>query len=84
MRGGLLAAGLLGALRAQGVAVLLVEAPDDGGFYGRGGRLHVLTHVFQGGQDDLALDAELAGELVDSDSHFSPSGGSDPEGGSDH
>ena len=77
--GGGLAAGLLGALRAQGFAVLLIEAPDDGGFYGRGGRLHVLTHVFQGGQDDLALDTELACEFVDSYSHSSPSGGSDPK-----
>src|SRR5690606_15156827 len=82
--GGGLPGSLLGTLLAQAVAVLLGQSAHDRRLDGRGRGLHVLAHLLEGGQDDLALNTELAGELVDSDSHTSPSGDPAPEGGSDH
>src|SRR5690606_16083094 len=53
--GGGLPASLLGTLLAQAVAVLLGEAAHDRRLDGRGRGLHVLAHLLEGGQDDLAL-----------------------------
>ena len=63
------------AARLQLGTVLVGEPLDHGGLDRRRRRLDELSHFFELGQDDLALDSELFGELVDSDlSHASPSG----------
>ena len=51
----------------------LFQLADDGGLDGRRCRPDELTHVLELGQDDLALDSELLGELVHPDlCHCSP------------
>jgi hypothetical protein len=63
------------SLGLQLCAVGVVEPLLDGGFDRRRRRLDELAHLLELGQNDLALHAELFGELVDSDlSHASPSG----------
>ena len=71
---GLLGGALVGT-RLQLGTELVGEPLDHGGLDRRRRRLDELSHFFELGQDDLALDSELFGELVDSDlSHASPSG----------
>src|SRR5205823_10067462 len=43
----------------------LLQPPRYRGLHGRGRALHELAHFLELGQNDLALDAELLGELVD-------------------
>ena len=78
-RSGLLGRPLRGGLRLGGGAelraVLVGETLLDGGFDRRRRRLDELSHLLELGQNDLALDSELFGELVDSDlSHAFPPG----------
>ncbi len=71
---GLLGRTVVGA-RLQLGTELVGEPLHHGGLDRRRRRLDELSHFFELGQDDLALDSELFGELVDSDlSHASPSG----------
>ena len=54
-------------------AQLLAQLAHDGRLDGRGRRPDELAELVELGHDDLALDAELLGELVDPDlCHFSP------------
>ena len=73
--GAFFAAGLRPSPRRQLVAVLLLEPHLDGGLDRRRCRLDELAHLLELLENNLALDSELFGELVDSGlSHASPSG----------
>ena len=63
---GLVGGGSGGRSGLQLVAVLLLEAHLDGGLDGRRSRLDELTHLLELLENELALDSELLGELVDS------------------